>query len=81
MVEVMRRAWRITCWKWHSAEAFISCKPVFIFRKKLFCVLAPCGWVPDFRTFEGTYRLHLQIYQYENSIVTLNMNAVGFFKI
>jgi hypothetical protein len=80
MVEVTRGAWRITCCKWRSTEAFISCKPVFMLRKKLFCVLELFCWIPDFRRFEWTYRLNLQSYQYKNLLVTLKMKAVRFLK-
>ena len=39
---------------------------VFVLRNQVFWVVAPCGWVICSRRFEGTYRLHLQDYEYEN---------------
>jgi hypothetical protein len=35
----------------------------FFFRKQLFRVVVPCGWVICSRSLETTYRLHLQGYK------------------
>jgi hypothetical protein len=46
-----------------ALKDFVSCKPVFVLKKQVFWIVAPCGWVSDSRNFEGAYRLHLHGYE------------------
>jgi len=46
-----------------SAKDLVSCKLMFVLRKHVFLVVSPCGWVMASRHFEGTYHLHVQVYE------------------
>jgi len=46
-----------------SAKDLVSCKLMFVLRKHVFWVVSPCGWLMASRHFEGTYHLHLQVYE------------------
>jgi hypothetical protein len=69
---------RITHWKYTALND--SCKPVFVLRKHVFCVVAPCGWVIASGCFEETYHIYLQGYESMNLLNTLKMKAVHFFE-
>jgi hypothetical protein len=58
----------------------ISCKPVFVFKKQVFWVVAPCDWVIASRRFKGTYRLHLHDYESMNLPITLRIKPVRLFQ-
>jgi hypothetical protein len=59
---------------------FVSYRHVFVLRKHVFWVVAPCGWVIYFPRFEVKYRLHLQGYEFVNSLIILKMKAVLLFE-
>ena len=52
-------------------------------KKQFFGDFALCGWVTDFRRFEETYRLILQVYEsliWLITLITQNMKALGLFE-
>ena len=52
---------------------------MFVLRKHVFWVVAPCGWVMASRHFEGTYHLHVQVYEsvkFNNNNNNNNLNLV-----
>jgi hypothetical protein len=74
---VSRDPGRTTCWKRHEADRG---KNVFVLTNQILWVVAPCGWAIPSRRFEETYRLHLQIYESVNWLITLKMKAILFFE-
>jgi hypothetical protein len=59
-----------------ALKDFISCKIISVIVTKFFWFFSQCGCGIAFRRFGGTYRLHLQVYEFLNSLATLGMKAV-----
>ena len=70
------RPFRIPYWRRHSTEGF--CWLQTYFRIKEEDILGCCGvnWVIYSRRFEGKFRLHLQVNELLNSLLTLSTKAV-----
>jgi len=65
---------------WHDTalKDYVSCKSVFLLKKKLFSVAATCGWVIASRCFEGTFHFYFQNDESMNWLITSSMKAVLF---
>jgi hypothetical protein len=60
---VQREGCRLPTGNNTELKDFFSGKFVFVMKKQFFGDFALCGWATDFRRFEGTYRLILQVYE------------------